>query len=112
MANAADDAGRRRPPPPNPAWLTVDGADLVLRVMVKPRASKSRVVAADGEELVVQLAAPPVDGRANDELRDLLAGLLRVAKGRVALCGGETSRHKRVRVAGVAPATASEVLRP
>jgi hypothetical protein len=83
---------------------------VVLRVLVKPRASRSRVVEVSGAELVLQLAAPPVDGQANQALRELLAKLLGVAKGRVALCGGETSRHKRVRVTGVTTAVVVEAI--
>jgi len=75
----------------------------MLRVLVKPRASRSRVVAVTDEQLEVQLAAPPVDGAANEELRSLLSRVLGVAKGRVLLEKGTSSRHKVIRLVDFSP---------
>jgi uncharacterized protein (TIGR00251 family) len=55
--------------------------------------------------LKIQLAAPPTDGEANEELIHTVARLLGVGKGRVGLVAGQTSRRKRVRVEGVEPAS-------
>ncbi len=48
----------------------------------------------------MRLAAPPVDGAANDALVDFLARRLGLAKSQVTLLRGETSRHKIVAVVG------------
>src|ERR1051325_10583157 len=50
-----------------------DAAGVVIRVRAKPRASRSRVVGCTEGALDVAIAAPPVDGAANDELMRTLA---------------------------------------
>ena len=72
--------------------------ELVLSVSVVPRASKSEVVGETNGVLKVRVAAPPVDGAANDELIKVLAKNFGVAKSKVSVVGGLTSRNKRVRV--------------
>ena len=51
--------------------------------------------------LLVRLAAPPVEGAANDALIAFLADRLRVPRRSVQIVGGERGRQKRVAVAGV-----------
>jgi uncharacterized protein len=53
----------------------------------------------------VRVTAPPVDGRANDALRRLIARRAGVAPSRVTLVRGEKSRDKTLSVEGVDPAT-------
>lgn len=93
-----------------PPWLIAVPGGVELLVVVQPRASRSRLVGEHDGHLKIQLAAPPVDGEANDALTDLLARLLSVPRGRVTLVSGQTSRRKRVRVQGVEPATALAVM--
>lgn len=76
-------------------------------VRVQPRASRSEVVGEQEGALRVRLAAPPVDGAANEALVELLADLLHVAKRDVRIVAGATSRRKVVEVDGV---TAERVL--
>lgn len=77
-----------------------DGS-IVFAVRVTPRASRDAI---DGEyqgALRLRLTAPPVEDRANDALRRLLAARLNVPVSAVRIVGGEKSRNKRVAVAGV-----------
>ncbi len=93
-----------------PGWAR-DGSDgAVLEVLVQPRASRTRVVGEHDGRLKIQLAAPPVDGEANAALVAFLAGALGVKRADVVLLAGETGRRKRVRVAGLAAATAASRL--
>ena len=82
-------------------WLRVDGDGVVLSLHIQPGARKTEVAGLHGEALKIRLAAPPVDGMANECLLAFLAKSLGVQKSRVALVAGATSRRKRVRVAGV-----------
>lgn len=85
-----------------PPWLEERGAeDVGLRVLVQPRASRSRVVGEHDGLLKVQLAAPPVDGAANRALLELVAEILKLPKRQVTLLSGESSRRKHVRVEGM-----------
>jgi len=74
---------------------------MVLRV--QPRASRSEVAGRHGEALKVRLAAPPVDGAANEALVRFLAEALRVPRAAVSLVSGPASRSKVVQVASLAP---------
>jgi uncharacterized protein YggU (UPF0235/DUF167 family) len=58
----------------------------------------------------VRVTAPPVDGRANDALRRLIARRAGVAPSRVTLVRGEKSREKTLSVEGVDAATLRERL--
>jgi uncharacterized protein (TIGR00251 family) len=80
--------------------VTREGA-VRFEVHAKPRARESRIVGERDEALVVQLAAPPVDGAANAELVEFLAGVLSVPKRDVTLARGETGRVKLVEVRGL-----------
>jgi uncharacterized protein len=74
-----------------------------LEVRVIPRASRSALGGERDGALVVRLAAPPVDGRANTALVDVLAEALNLPKRRISLVHGDTSRQKRVLVEGLLP---------
>ena len=78
-----------------------------LRVRVKPRASRSRVLGVRSGELEVAVAAPPVDGAANEELVRVLAEHFDVAKSAIAIARGQSGRSKIVRIA-VVPAKLRE----
>lgn len=67
-------------------------------VKVRPRARRSEVLRADAEAIEIALAAPPVDGAANDELVRFLAERLRIPKRSLRIARGETARHKQVEI--------------
>ena len=69
-------------------WLRQNGPDVDIDILVQPRSSKGRVAGVHGNELKVAITAPPVEGRANRALAELLAKLLGVAKSRVAIVRG------------------------
>ena len=73
-----------------------------LRVRVQPRAKRSELGGVRAGALVVRVAAPPVDGRANAALCALLAARAGVPKSRVSVVRGAGAREKVVRVEGVA----------
>jgi len=80
------------------AWYRWDGADLLLRVRVSPRARTSSISGADADCLRVRVAAPPLDGRANDALLAYLAGLFELPASRARLDHGAGGRVKLVRL--------------
>jgi len=81
-----------------------------LRVRVKPRASKDAIVGEQDGALVVRLAAPPVDGAANEALARFLGLALRVPPSAVRIVKGEAARLKLVAIAGLDAKTARERL--
>ena len=70
-------------------------------VRVQPRASRTVVAGTMGDAVKVAVAAPPVDGKANEALIRFFAELLGVPRASVEIVSGEASRNKVVRVAGV-----------
>ena len=79
----------------------VDGDHVVLAVHVQPRAGRSAVLGRHGNALRLRVAAPPVDDRANDAARTLLAEQFGIAPGDVELVAGQRSRLKRFRLSNV-----------
>ena len=72
-----------------------------LLVWVQPRASRTEVAGMRGEAVKIRLAAPPVDGAANDELVRFVAAMLGVARSAVSIAAGQTSRLKTIEVDGI-----------
>jgi uncharacterized protein (TIGR00251 family) len=83
-----------------------------FEVWAKPRAKKSRIVGARGDAVEVSLAAPPVDGAANEELDRVLAEVLGVPKRSVVIVRGETAQRKLVEVSGIVAEEARSRLLP
>ena len=84
--------------------------DAVIAVRVTPRSARDEIIAWQDGALRVRLRAPPVDGKANEALRRLLADRLGVALSAVTIVSGETARVKRVRVEGLDEASVRETL--
>jgi uncharacterized protein (TIGR00251 family) len=70
-------------------------------VRLQPRASRNELTGMRDGVLIARVTAPPVDGRANEALRKLIARRAGVAPSRVTIVRGETSRQKLVRVEGI-----------
>lgn len=78
---------------------TQDGT--VLNVKAQPRSSKAGVDGLIGDAVKVRVKCAPVDGKANREIIETLAGAFGLSKSRVVFKGGETSRQKRILLVGV-----------
>jgi len=70
-------------------------------VRVHPRARRSAVTGRLGEAYRLDLAAPPVDGKANEECVRFFAELAGVPRSRVRIVSGLTGRNKVVEVEGI-----------
>jgi uncharacterized protein (TIGR00251 family) len=79
------------------------GDELFFKVQVVPRASRSEIVGEHNGALKIRLAAPPVDGAANDELVRLVASKLRVSRRAVQITAGHHSKAKVLKVTGPPP---------
>jgi uncharacterized protein (TIGR00251 family) len=86
------------------------GDRLCFSVHLQPRASRNEVAGFTGEALKVRLTSPPVDDRANRQLREFLAQLLAAPVSNVEIVQGHKSRNKTVAVKGVSQAVLMEKL--
>ena len=92
------------------SWGRTGAKGVRLDIRVIPRASRTVVAGERDGALLIRLAAPPVDGAANDALIAFLAKALDVPRRQVVLVHGDTARQKTVDVTGVTEAAARERL--
>lgn len=71
-----------------------EGEQLLLALLIQPKASRDQFQGLHGDELKLAITAPPVDGQANAHLIKFLAKQFKVAKGQITLLRGELGRHK------------------
>jgi uncharacterized protein len=90
--------------------FTVIDSGVSFSVRVQPRASRSGVSGEIDGAMRIRLAAPPVDGEANEELISFLAKLLAVPRRQIEIISGQKSKNKVVRVTGVPAAICEEKL--
>lgn len=76
---------------------------ITLTLHIQPGAKKTEFAGLHGDALKIRLAAPPVDGKANEALVRFLADVLDLPKSAVTLKSGQTSRRKVLEVTGSDP---------
>ena len=74
---------------------------ITLDVRVIPRARKTECAGFRDDVLVIRVAAPPVEGAANDALIAFFAAALHVPRRAVRILSGARGRQKRVAIEGV-----------
>ena len=82
-------------------WFRVaaDGR-ITLTLHIQPGAKKTETAGLHGDALKIRLAAPPVDGKANEALLRFVAETLGLPKSAVNLKSGQTSRRKVLEISG------------
>jgi uncharacterized protein len=73
----------------------------IIGVRLKPGAKREKIVSVDEREICMAVAAPPVDGKANEALIKFLARVLDAPKSSIAILRGRTSRIKLVEITGM-----------
>ena len=84
-----------------PRVLTSDDRGVLVAVRVVPNAARAEITGERAGRLVIRITAPPLEGRANDAVRRVLAKATGVAASRVRLVSGERGRDKLVRIEGL-----------
>ena len=67
-----------------------------LYIKVIPRSSRNEVTKISEGEYKVKLTSPPVDGKANEALIEILSDHFKVAKSNITIVGGKSARMKMV----------------
>jgi uncharacterized protein (TIGR00251 family) len=83
---------------------------VAIDVRVIARASRTETSGSRDGRLLVRLAAPPIDGAANEALVRFVAARLGVPARQVTIVSGQRGRRKRVHVTGVTAAQAEAAL--
>lgn len=81
-------------------WYRRNGDLIVLNLHVQPGAKRSEIAGLHGEALKIRLAAPPIEGRANEALLKFIAALFEVPLRQVELKQGNHSRQKVLQICG------------
>ena len=79
---------------------SVHEGEVVFKVQVVPRSSRSEVVGEHNGSLRIKIAAPPVDGAANEELIRVLAKTFNVSRSAVRIVSGQTGKVKQISIKG------------
>jgi len=85
-------------------WLESCPGGVRFRVHVKPRARRAEVLGVQAGVLRVAVAAPPVDGEANDELLRTLGRALSVPRTALEIVSGASGRSKLILARGLSEA--------
>lgn len=72
-----------------------------LLVQVKPDSRRNEIMGFQDEVLSVRVAAPPIKGRANEELVGFLSQLLNVSRSCIRIEKGLTGRRKLLLIRGL-----------
>lgn len=72
-----------------------------FEVKVQPKSSQNQITGVAGGVLKVKLTSPPVDGKANKALINLLAKTMNVSRGSITLVRGESSTTKLIEITGI-----------
>ena len=74
---------------------------VLFQIKVLPRSARSEVAGIHGEALKIKITAPPVEGKANEEIVRFLAKRLGVKSAQVSIVSGGHSQIKTVAVSGL-----------
>ena len=83
---------------------------VTIKVRVQPRAPRTEIVGEHAGALKLRVAAPPVDGKANEECRRFLAKLFEVSATSVEIISGDSSRDKVIRIRSISARRVLEAL--
>ncbi len=75
---------------------STDLLERILKLYVQPGARKNEFIGAYGNDgrLKLKIVAPPVDGKANEEVIRFLANVFELRKNQIQLIRGHKSRNK------------------
>lgn len=69
-----------------------------IQIKVKPNSKHQKIEEGNDGSLTVRLKSPPVDGKANHELIEILAKKFGVAKSQIVIKSGLSSRNKLIEI--------------
>ena len=71
---------------------------IIINVKIQPRSSKSEIMAIKDGAYKIKLKSAPVDGKANEELIELLANKYKVKKSDIEIKSGKNSQNKIIKI--------------
>lgn len=74
---------------------------LNIQVQIQPGSSKDQIIGLHNGRLKIKISAPPVDGKANQNLIEFIAKALGVSKSKIDIVKGRTSKLKTLKISGI-----------
>jgi uncharacterized protein (TIGR00251 family) len=83
---------------------------VIVSLYVQANAAKSEIVGEYNSALKIKIKAPPVDGKANEEIIRFLSKKLKIQQNKFEFLKGDKSKNKRILIHGLSLAIAKELL--
>lgn len=81
----------------------IRGNDIIIKVKIVPGSSKNKIIGPYNDALKISIAAPPVEGKANKKCIAYLAKYFDVAKSKIEIISGQTSKNKLIKIYDISP---------
>ena len=81
----------------------IRGNDIIIKVKIVPGSSKNKIIGAYNDALKISIATPPVEGKANKKCIAYLAKYFDVAKSKIEIISGQTSKNKLIKIYDISP---------
>lgn len=81
----------------------IRGNDIIIKVKIVPGSSKNKIIGLYNDALKISIAAQPVEGKANKKCIAYLAKYFDVAKSKIEIISGQTSKNKLIKIYDISP---------
>ena len=82
-------------------FITQKDFGIIISCQIQAGASKSKFCGEFNGNLKLQIQAPPVDGKANNEIIKFLSKTLNVSKSKIEIIKGEKQKIKNIKITGI-----------
>ena len=79
-------------------YFKITGKDIVIKVKIIPGSSKNKIIGVYNNSLKITITAPPVEGKANNKCITYIAKCFDVAKSKIEIISGQTSKNKLIKI--------------
>jgi uncharacterized protein (TIGR00251 family) len=79
-------------------YFKITGNDIIIKVKIVPGSSKNKIIGVYNDSLKITITAPPVEGKANKKCIAYLAKYFNVAKSKIEIISGQTSKNKLIKI--------------
>ena len=79
-------------------YFKIAGNDIIVKVKIVPGSSKNKIIGVYNDSLKITITAPPVEGKANKKCIAYLAKYFDVAKSKIEIISGQTSKNKLIKI--------------
>ncbi len=80
------------------SYFKITGNDIIIKVKIVPDSSKNKIIGVYNDSLKINITAPPVEGKANKKCIAYLAKYFDVAKSKIEIISGQTSKNKLIKI--------------